>query len=85
MAPHPEVYPENVPGPESSTERASIPEHHPGPDVLSVPSALEQRTVLRQLSQELAQVHKFPLVLAPNPESAPEPVPVCKLVQMLLS
>ncbi len=81
MAPHPEVYPENVPGTESSTERASI----PGPDVLSEPSALEQRTVLRQLRQEFAQVHKFTLVLAPNLESAPEPVPVCKLVQMLLS
>ncbi len=112
VAPHPEVYPENVPGPESSTERASIPEHHPGPDVLSehssVPSASEHRTVFTlipelsqdpalsiefsqspdqalKLSQEFAQVHKFPLELAPNLESAPEPVPVRKLVQMITS
>ncbi len=102
----------NVPGPESSTERATIPEHHPGPaglsEHLSVPLGSEHRTVVTlipelsqnpalsiefsqspdralKLSQDSTHIHKFPLELVLDLDTAPEPVPVHKLVQMITS
>ncbi|XP_016115309.1 uncharacterized protein [Sinocyclocheilus grahami] len=59
MAPNPEVYPENVPGPESSTERASIHKYCPGPALLSehssVPTSVSEHQTVSALIPELSQ------------------------------